>query len=225
MAAPTLYRLAEEILKPISGGDIQAATNIDIDEIKIAIGQAVNALLKTEHFSVNESMGEKIPNGSVIATYTGIAIQSTTVGKSKATLPVKPIKLPRNMGIWAVYLTNEPDKEFIPLQMGQSSLIKSQPLISGLMGQIGYENKGLELHFTKDLKQLFPNDTLTIEEVIMDISQYGDYDPLPILPEHELQIKKDIWALYSQVGVADLLVDSSNKQQQNIPVTQQKQTS
>ncbi len=222
--AVTIGRLAEEILKMISGGNIQGATNISLNEIKIAIGQTCNQLLKIEQFTVNEKMGEPIPNGSVLATYDGIVPTEWVNGRSKAVLPIKPIKLRRNMGIFSVYFTDRPDEEFIPLQMGQRSLLNSQAQINDLLGQIGYENKGLELQFTKDLPSLFPNETLSVDLVIMDISQYGDYDPLPILPEQEWQIKEQVIKLYSGVGVADLIVDPTTKQQQGVPVNQQKQT-
>ena len=221
--ATTLYRLSEEILKVLSGGNIQLAGNVSQNEIKIAICQVCNQLLKVEQFSVNEKMGETIPNGTVLATYEGITPYAWVTGKSKALLPIKPIKLKRNIGIFSVYFTNDPDNEFIPLQMGQRSLLNSQLQINELLGQVGYENKGLELQFNKDLVSLFPNETLTAELVIMDMAQYGDFDTLPIIPEIEWQVKQEVIKLYSGVGIADLVVDSTSKNQQNIPINQQKQ--
>ncbi len=227
--AKTLYLLAEECLKALSGGNIAAASNISLGEMKISICQVANQLLKVEHFSVNEKMAEKIDNGAVIGWYEDISVTSFN-GKSTATLPIKPIKLPRNMGVFGIYPKYESngnyelDKEFIPLQMGQSALLKSQPMINDLLGQIGYENYGISIVFTKDIKTMFPNIVLAMRLAVLDFSQYGDYDVLPLLPEQEWQIKQEVIKLYSGVGVADLLVDASNKQQQNIPVPQQKQT-
>ena len=227
--AKTLYLLAEECLKALSGGNIAAASNISLGEMKISICQVANQLLKVEHFSVNEKMAEKIDNGAVIGWYEDISVTSFN-GKSTATLPIKPIKLPRNMGVFGIYPKYESngnyelDKEFIPLQMGQSALLKSQPMINDLLGQVGYENYGISIVFTKDIKTMFPNIVLAMRLAVLDFSQYGDYDVLPLLPEQEWQIKQEVIKLYSGVGVADLLVDASNKQQQNIPVPQQKQT-
>jgi len=229
MAAVTIYRISEEILKVLSGGDIQSATNVSFGDIKISVGQVINQLLKIEHFSVNEKMNEKIPNGSVLAWYEGIAVTSSN-GKSKCSLPIKPIKLPRDMGVFGVYPkytldgNYELDKEFIPMQMGQSALLKSQPMINDLLGQVGRETMGSEIWFTKDIKALYPDVVLAMRLVVMDISQYGDYDILPVLPEQEWQIKQEVIKLYGGEGVADLLVDSTTKQQQNIPVKEQKQT-
>jgi hypothetical protein len=224
MAIVTIGRLSQEILKMLSGGEIQVAGNITQNEIKISIGQAINSLLKTEHFQVNEKMGEKIPNGSVLALYEGITPVSWVTGRSKATLPIKPLKLPRNMGVWSIFFSDDPSKEFIPLQMGQTNLIQSQPMINGLLGQIGYETLGLELNFTKDLPLLYPGKTLSMRLAVMDISQYGDWDILPVLPEQEFQIKDMVIKMYSGVGIGDRLVDATTKEQQNIPVTQQQQS-
>lgn len=223
--ATTIYRLAEECLKALSGGDINLATNISMGEMRISIGQVANQLLKTEHFSINEKMMEKIDNGAVLGTYDDILVTSYETGKSKCKLPVKPLKLPRNMGIFSIFPKGQSDKEFIPLQMGQASLIQSQPLLNDLLGQVGYENYGLDIIFTKDLTlggSVVPYVSMRL--AIMDISQYGDYDILPILPEQEWQIKQEVIKLYSGVGVSDLLVDSLQKQQQNTPVPAQKQT-
>lgn len=228
MGVPTKYRLAEQIFNLIEGGSPAVASSISFNELKIAAGQQINALLKTEHLQVNERMGEKIPNGSVLGLYEGIEVQ-TTNGKSKATLPIKPLKLPRNMGIFAIYpkyTTNgnyEYDKEFIPLQMGQAGLIKSQPLLNDLLGQVGYENYGLEIIFTKDIKSLFPDVVLAMRLAIMDISQYGDYDPLPILPEQEMAVVQEVYKLYASQVSPDKLVDSTVKEDKNIPLSQQKQ--
>lgn len=228
MAVVTIARLAEECLRIINGGQIDAATNVTLNEVKISIGQVLNMLLKTEYFSVNLKMGEVIPNGTVLALYEDIAV-STWNGKSQATLPVKPQKLPRNMGVWAVYPkyqsngNYEFDKEFIPLQMGQGGLIKSQPMINDLLGQVGYECFGDKLVFTKDIKSLFPDVVLAMRLAIMDVSQYGDWDALPILPEMEWGIKQEVVKMYAQEPVADSVVDSTTTENRGLPIKEQKQ--
>lgn len=225
----TIYRLVEEIRKILLQGEIPVAANISYGEIKVSIGQVANQLLKVEHIQVNEAMGEKIPNGSVLGWYENIEV-FTWNNKSKAELPIKPLKLPRNMGVFSIYPKYEEsdnyelDKEFIPIQMGQGGLIKSQPMVNDILGQVGYEVFGNSVVFTKNIKGLYPNVKLAMRLVVMDVSLYGDYDPLPILPEQEWEIKKEVLKLYGIVGIADSLVDSSTKEQQNIPIREQKQS-
>jgi len=230
MAVVTLYRLSEEITKVINGGQIKTASNVNIARVKIAIGQVINAILKVDYMSSNLALGEIIPNGTVLGWYENIAV-STWNGKSKCTLPIKPIKLPRNMGIWAIYPRYETngnyefDKEYIPLQMGQGALIKSQPLLNDLLGQVGYENFGNEVIFTKDVKSLFPDMVVAMRLAIMDISLYDDYDPLPILPEQEFEVKNQVIKFFTQEPTPDMLVDATSAEQKGTPITQQKQSS
>ena len=225
----TIYRLVEEIRKILNNGDVPAAADVSYGEVKVSVGQVANQLLKIDYLQINEAMGEKIPNGSVLGWYEDIEV-STWNNKSKAELPIKPLKLPRNMGVFSIYPkfdvsdNYELDKEFIPIQMGQSSLIRSQPMINDIFGQIGYEVFGNSIIFTKDIKKLFPYIKLAMRLVVMDITLYGDYDVLPILPEQELDIKKEVLKLYGMGGVGDSLVDSTTKGQQNIPIREQKQS-
>lgn len=228
MAATTIYLLAERIFGLIEGGNPGLASSISDNELKLSIGSVINQLLKVEHFSINEKMGEKIDNGSVLGFYEDIPC-TTKNGKTTAVLPIKPIKLPRNMGIFGVYPkytiggNYEFDKEWIPLQMGQGGLLRSQPLINDILGQVGYENFGLEIIATKDMKGLYPDMVLAMRLAIMDISQYGDYDILPVLPEQEWQIIQEVYKLYSTQPTAGKIVDSSVKEDKGIPVIQQKQ--
>jgi hypothetical protein len=223
MAVVTIGRLSEEILKILLGGDIKAASNISKNEVKISIGQVLNNLLKIDYLSTNLKTGELIPNGSVLATYENIACEKWN-NKSRCSLPIKPMKLPRGMGVWSVYPSGRPDDEFIPLQMGQSSLIKSQPMINELFGQIGMEVLGDKIVFTKNVVP--PGGTYTVDMrlVVMDISQYGDWDILPVLPEMEWQIKQEVFKLYGMEPLPDMLVDSTSKEQQDVPVKEQQQT-
>lgn len=221
--ATSIYRISEEIKKILDGGDIPAASGISINEIKISVGQVCNSLLRTDYFQVNTKMAETIPNGSVLGYYSYLVVESWK-GKSRVALPIKPLKLPRDMGVWSVFPSDQPDKEFIPLQMGQWSLLQSQPLLNDLLGQVGRETYGDYVVFTKDIT--IPGETVTVDMrlVIMDISLYDDWDVLPILPETEWQIKQEVVKLYSGEPIPDKLVDSSAKENKQVPLNQQKQS-
>ena len=57
---------------------------------------------------------------------------------------------------------------------------------------------------------------------IMDISMYGDYDPLPILPEQEWEVIQQVYKIYSTQAIPDKLVDPTVDEQKGIPTIQQK---
>ena len=131
--------------------------------------------------------------------------------------------MPRNMGVWSIYLSDDPEVEFIPLQMGQSNLLKSQLLVNDLLGQIGYEVRGLDVYFTKDITT--PSGvSVNMELAILDVSTYGDYDILPIPPEMEWQVVQEVFNLYMKEPIADKIVSATAKEQKGIPIDQQNQS-
>lgn len=216
----TKGRLAEEILLLLSGGRIGNATKYHPNEIKISLCQVCNQLLKLEYMNTLP-LGDMIPNGAAIATYENILVTQWS-NTSRITLPALPLRLPRNMGVYQIFSQSDYFSEFIPLQLGEASLIRSQGLVSNLSGYIGYETAGMDVIFTQDVT--IPNTPvyLTVRLVILDFSQYGDYDPLPIPPEMEWQIKQEVLKLYSIEKVPDKLVEPLVKEG-NVPTTEQHQ--
>jgi len=227
MSVVTKYRIAEQAAKIIHGGDIGVSSDPSIGTLKVAVGQVLNKMLKVDYLNTNIPMGEMIPNGSVLGLYEGIAVEEWN-GKSRASLPIKPMKLPRNMGVWAVYprwesnQDYELDKEFVPLQMGQSSLLKSQRLISELLGQTGYEVLGDKVVFTRNLKAISQNVVVAMRLVILDIDEYDDWDMLPIPPEMEADVVMAVVEMYKGQGIPDKTVDPAVSEQKDIPITQQR---
>mgnify|MGYP005608342417 FL=1 len=224
MAVLTRYRLAEQIFGIIEGGDPGAASSISINELIISVGQVINAKQKAEYFDRNVPMGESIPNGTVLGLYQSVAVVQDGTGYSKATLPIKPLNLPRNMGVWSVYPSGQPENEFIPLQMGQNNLLRSQPMINDLLGQVGYETLGATLRFTQDLTNggtVSP--TVDMRLAVLDMDQYDDYTMLPIPPEWEWDIIKEVYGLYTTQPIPDKVVDSTTKELIKVPINDQRQ--
>jgi hypothetical protein len=229
--AQTIYRLAEQAYSLIEGGDPGVASSISINELKISVGQVINQKLRIDYFNAGLKLGEAIPNSTVIAKYDNVLVTQNGTGRSKATLPVKPLSLPRNMGVWSIYIPNEPEKEFIPLQMGQSNLLKSQLMINDLLGQVGYEVRGLDIYFTKDLTQMsyvtisgVRFTYVNVELAILDVSKYGDYDILPVPPEMEWEIVQEVYKLYITQPIADKIVSATAKEEKGIPLRQQEES-
>ena len=219
----TKYRLAEEIHRLIDAGNRQAASKIHINELMLSVAQVANSLLKAEYFQANVPFQEMIPNGAMIATYDNLLVSKwgTT---SKITLPAKPIRLPRNIGVFSVYQMISPFDHFIPVEMGQFTMIRGLRMISDCLDNVGYEVYGNDIVFTRDITNDPTPVYCSVRLVILDISQYGDYDPLPLPADMEWEIKKQVLALYISEGASDKLVDSSVSESKNIPSQQQAQS-
>ena len=84
----------------------------------------------------------------------------------------------------------------------------------------------MQVLFTKDITD--PTGAkatlVNMRLVIMDISQYGDFDPLPVLPEMEWQIKMEVLKLLGAEVVSDKIVDPGHKEQNGVPIPAQAQT-
>lgn len=223
MAVLTRYRLAEQVFNLLEGGDPKAASSISINEIIISVGQVVNSMLKTDYFDRNVPMGEMIPNGAVLGLYEGVSVTKDGIGSSKCTIPVKPLSLPRNMGFWSIYPSGKPEQEFIPMQMGQNNMVRSQPMINTLLGQVGYECLGETVRFNKDLTEGEATATVDMRLVVMDMDKYDDYTMLPIPPEWEWNIIKEVYSVYSTQPIPDKTVDSTTNELVRVPINDQRQ--
>lgn len=212
--ATTKYKIAEQVILNLKGGNIKTASSVELDEVMEYVGQVLNALFKQEHLSVNMAIGETIPEGVMLTTYENIPVEKYG-NVSMAELPAIPVSLPRNMGIFHVARQIDISSEenfdcgFIPIQSGQMSLIKGERLISDLLGQVGYTTKGKRLIFTKDLLAEDPGATLTMDLVVMDINLYDDYDLLPIPADMEAKVIEQCFNFFAAQGEGTNIIDPS----------------
>lgn len=217
MAIVTKQRLADECLRIINGGNAGTNTKVWIEEVMISVAQVCNSLLKVDYMQTNLPMAELIPNGAVLGLYENILVTSIS-GRAVCTLPIKPMKLPRNIGVFSIF---DEECEYIPLQMGQANLLETQSLLSDLL-TAGYEVFGDRVVFRSDIT--LGNDSpkyVSARLLIMDFNQYTEYEPLPILPEMEWEIKKQVVAVYLGEPMADKLVNSNKEQKQPIQTQSQ----
>lgn len=204
----TKYLLAEQALTRITGGYPPVASATQIRDMYPAINQIINNLLKVQQFNINMPQGETIPENLLIGIYNSVAVTSVSggIGKSKATLPVIPVSLPRNMGIVQIYDPAYPDSPFIPIQVGQRALLKTDSLLSDLMGQVSYEPKGSTIYFNKDLP-LYGINSVTMELAVFNISQYAETDILPIPADMEADIITALMQQFSPVIPEDATIN------------------
>lgn len=183
MAALNKKIISEQVLYILEGGYPDSASAVQPEDIWKAAEQVINATYKSQHFSITLPSGETIPENLALNTYSA-TVTSTTNGKSQCTLPVMPISLPRNMGVYTVYDPDRPDSPFIPLLRSQTALLKTDTLLNNILGQVSYEVNGRKLLFNVDLP-LFGISTVTTELVVLDMSQYSETDILPIPSDFE----------------------------------------
>lgn len=206
----TKFRISEQIHRILQGGDPAQSARITRKEIELAVEQVLNRLLKTERFN-NLNENESYPSDILIAEYDNVAV-TTYKDTSKCTLPAVPIALPRGRGVWHVSGVSTPNDPYIPLQPGQWALVRNQRILGDMSDKIGYEVKGSELVFTKNLPGISVNAVL-IRLLVVDFSQLGYYDMLPIPPDMEDTVIKGVLELFGVYQKADKIVDGTDNKQ------------
>lgn len=198
--------VSDQVLFRIYGGFPDVNAPVQKYDIWKALEQKINSLFSMQQFSLNLPSGETIPNNLALATYEDITVTRTSNERSKATLPVMPITLPRNAGINEIRpvlnIVSSGDRmlgqPFIPIQAGQGYLLQADSLLNDMMGQISYEPSQKTVIFSKDITTLGMT-KVDMKLVVFDMSQYSETDVLPIPADMEQQIINELIQQFAPV--------------------------
>lgn len=207
--------ISEQVLFKLAGGYPDTAFQIDERDIWKALEQKINGLFKLHQFDQTLANGETIPENTMIATYEDVAVTSFN-GKSKSTLPINPISLPKNVGIFLIYNSAYPDNPFIPIQRGQGALLKVDGLLNDLQGMISYEPKNNIVIYSKDITTIGFS-TVTMELCVLDMSQYSITATLPIPADMESRLVDELVESFAQVTAESGQVNNFTTAGQNAP--------
>lgn len=194
----TKRKISQQVLYRINGGMTNVNSAVKEPDVIEALGQIVNSLFKTQHFNVTLQLGDTVPDGAMIATYGPISVTSLNGHKSQCILPIMPISLPRGMGVSEVSPYEDFRTLYIPILPGQSELLNTQALISDLLGQVGFEVYKDKIITTKDIT-INNITSLYMRLVVMDISQYDYWDPLPIPSDLENDVVDELVKRFAPV--------------------------
>jgi len=212
MANSTKYLLAEQVQIRLAGGFRDANQPVQNEDIVKAIEQIINSMFQMQYYNATLPTGETIPDNLMIAFYENIPV--TTLGdKSQAELPVIPISLPRNMGVYRV--TDSKDNDFIPVPLGQGALLRADKLLNDLLGNVWFEIRKNIVIFSKDIL-LLGIDTVNMYLIVMDISLYSNTEPLPIPASMEEEIVEKAFAKFATVTPETGIVNNYSSATQKI---------
>jgi hypothetical protein len=179
---------------------------IDIREVMLLVNQSINKILKLEVAESFKAGLVDVPKCSLIQ-YTASVTADATNNRSFITLPVIPLTLPLDMGIWSISASNAAMTPYIPIP-AQDVLVFQGANLSYLEGQVGYYIQGKKVFFTKDIT-LAGNGSISsviVNILASDFSQFGDNDMLPISPEVESAVITEVLNIISggRVSQAEL---------------------
>ena len=210
----TKGKLTDQILRLYTGGNPSDDKEISRSDIDLLVGQVINKILKTEYVASNISQGEMFPPHTLVTQYKVEVESASTEDFPFCTLPVMPISLPRNMGVWAVKSHGAKlSDEFIPMQTGQFQAVSDVEQLRFLENQVGYYAEGNKIFFTRDISTSPYNITeLRISLLIIDPTVLGEYDYLAIPAEHEEAIITECLTILGALPkVVDKVSDSNNQ--------------
>lgn len=157
---------------------------IDVRLIDIHVEQSINRLLKVQVQSNIKAGNVEIPTCNIIE-YT------LTPTSNAVTLPVYPINLPMDMGVWKVSLASD-GVAMIPINSSMANIYGGTNA-SYLEGQTGYTVKGNKVRFTTNVST-----SVLVELLVSDFTTTGETDPLPVSPDIEADVITDVLDRISQ---------------------------
>jgi hypothetical protein len=184
---------------------------IDTREINLIMNQSINKVLKLQVADSFKAGLVDVPKCNLLE-YTCAVTADAGNNRSYITLPAIPLTLPMDMGIWSIAAATGAMTPYIPIP-AQDVLVFQGANLSYLEGKIGYYLQGKRVYFTKNIT-LTANGTVTsvvVNLLVMDFSQIGDNDILPISPEVESAIIDDVLQTISNGRVSQ--AELASKQQ------------
>ena len=187
---------------------------IDIREIKLLVNQSINKVLKLQVAESFKAGLIDVPKCNLVEYTCAVTSQS---GNSRAyiTLPVIPINLPMDMGIWSIAATNAAMTPYIPIP-AQDVIVFQGTNLSALEQQVGYYMQGKRVYFTKDITTV-GNGSITsviVNLLASDFSTQGENDLLLISPEVENSIIEDVLGILGLGKIAQAELQTQQSQQQ-----------
>lgn len=184
---------------------------VDTREINLLMNQSINKVLKLQVADSFKAGLVDVPKCNLLE-YTCAVTADAGNNRSYITLPAIPLTLPMDMGIWSISAATGAMTPYIPIP-AQDVLVFQGANLSYLEGKIGYYLQGKRVYFTKNIT-LTANGTVTsvvVNLLVMDFSQIGDNDVLPISPEVESAIIDDVLQTISNGRVSQ--AELASKQQ------------
>jgi hypothetical protein len=205
--ATTLRKLASQVIEILSGGDQNRDSQIDERMIFEQIRQLAAEAIMLKTLELRESGDRSVPQ-SYVASYQINQVQTDPATKETYfDLPDVPLALPYNKGIQRVFPYGRPQDRLIKLISATSSkFLKS----GNLEKQKGYWLRGNSVRMSYKDKDSFPKG-LVVDLVVPFPSTQDKDAQLPILPEHEGQIIRQVLQIYGVQSPKDDINDNNSE--------------
>jgi hypothetical protein len=187
---------------------------IDEREVKLLVNQSINKVLKLQVAESFKAGMIDVPKCNIVE-YTCAVTSQPANTRAFITLPVIPINLPMDMGIWTISASNAAMTPYIPIP-SQDVIVFQGTNLSALEQQVGYYMQGKKVYFTKDITTVANGaiSSVLVNLLVSDFSTQGDNDLLLISPEVENSIIEDVLGILGLGKIAQAELQTQQSQQQ-----------
>lgn len=197
----TLRKLAQEVMRLESGGDVSNDSQLSEAYIILMLRQASNKFLQGK---IYERLNEDDRSGLQLMTVTyTVDVQGDNPNKY-IDLPEFYMNLPFNKGLAAVAPVEDPTNFFIPRL--NPSVSRTLPCADLEPGQYSYWSKGLKVYFDGDQVDF---GKVLVDLVVASPDSIGADDALPIYPEQQYDLILLARQLLVNQPIQDKILDNN----------------
>lgn len=210
----TINKLSEQIMRLLEAGTKSVDSKLSKQVIALEIRQAIHAVMRGEMRQATID-GEKTVDSHYVGTFSRTVLEDSK-GRNYITLP-SYVYLYGHQGIQQISpLTDRgEDRPMIPIMPNEMFLFDQ--LTAGketLRNQWCYELKKDKAIFSKKDDETLIDEGITsveVEAVSIDPDDVGNSDTLPLPPELEMMVIKEVLSLHGYSGneIADMVLDGN----------------
>ncbi len=203
----TKKKLAEQVLRRISGGDAEDDSQFDIREIILLVEQAVNALVKADLLQ-GLAIGETYIGTQYISTFMDTPVLfDNGLDKAYSEIPCNYLSLPDDRGVYHISRMKGQDDAFVPLRNGSETLYSHSPA-RNLEGRAGFWTEGKRIYYKPNIFKDGCKGVL-LKLVVASPSEIKDDEPYPIGSDMELPVIEKVLEIMGVNGPVDHVNDNN----------------
>lgn len=209
----TLNKISEQIQRIYSrqGKQENIKPTLDKREVYPLVEQAINTILRAKIFEGISYGYVEIPKCSMVL-YANIPVVSDGE-RAYIDLPIAPLDLINDMGVWSLTLPANPFSGYIPIPV-QGGSVMIGTLFENIEGQVGFYRVGTyRVYLTKNVTTAANGSVLAVDGYLLvhDLSKYDADDPLPVSPDYEELIIKHVLSQLGIVGYNQINIEDADK--------------
>ena len=206
----TKAKMAQQVIRRISGGDQPNDSQLDRREVIRVLCQIINDRVKINFFE-NYKFGEPGIDGQYIATYKNVAVSlDADTNEYYSTLPSTYVALPNGRGIRQVSSMKNQRVPFIIRKSGSTGIYNNLPA-GKLEGRVGVFPEGNKIIFNGDMNRAGVKKVL-IKLAVGAPESVGENDELPLDASAEKSVIDEAIAFFRTPAMQDK-INNNNPQQ------------